>query len=119
VFDRREYQFSSLPREERRRLLRSLRDEAARRGIAVRIDLHWERTGCREPMTKLYVGAGGEVTPCCRIHHEVHAGNLLTEGLDAVWRGPVLTRWRRALARREHHPRICVERCHLGLTPPR
>lgn len=119
VYDRREYQFATLPRAEQARLAGELRRAARANGITVRVDLRWERTRCREPMTKLYVDVEGNVTPCCRIHHEVLAGNLLREGFDAVWRGPVLSRWRVALRRRELQPRICVERCHLGLRLPR
>jgi len=119
VFDRREYQFASLPADERRRCLRALRAAARERGLPLRLDLRWERTRCREPMQKLYVDFRGNVTPCCRIHHEVLAGNIFDSSLDAVWFGPTLRRWRRALRRREEHPRICVERCHLGLRPHR
>ena len=115
VYDRREYQFATLPRAEQARLLGELRRAARARGLAVRVALRWERTRCREPMTKLYVDVEGNVTPCCRIHHEVLAGNLQREGLEAVWHGPILSRWRVALRRRELQPRICVERCHLGL----
>ena len=99
--------------------LRALRAAARERGLPLRLDLRWERTRCREPMQKLYVDFRGNVTPCCRIHHEVLAGNIFDSSLDAVWFGPTLRRWRRALRRREEHPRICVERCHLGLRPHR
>jgi MoaA/NifB/PqqE/SkfB family radical SAM enzyme len=119
VYDRREYQFATLPRAEQARLLGELRRAARAKGVEVRVYLRWERTRCREPMTKLYVDVEGNVTPCCRIHHEVLAGNILRDACDAVWRGPVLTRWRAALQRRELQPRICVERCHLGLRVPR
>ena len=115
VYDRREYQFASLSREERSASLEALRRAAEAAGVEVEIDLGWERRRCREPMQKLYVDARGNVTPCCRIHHEVFVGNLLKDGLDPVWTGAPMERWRRALRRREDHPRICVERCNLGL----
>lgn len=115
VYDRREYQFASLPRKTRAATLAALRREGQRHGVKVEVDLGWERRRCREPWQKLYVDAHGNVTPCCRIHHEVFVGNLRRDALAAVWLGTPMVRWRQALRRSEDHPRICVERCNLGL----
>ncbi len=115
VYDRREYQFASLPPEERKRTLSALRRAGRAHGVKISVDLKWMRVRCQEPMRKIYIDRRGNVTPCCRIHHEVMVGNLLREGLDAVWYGAALARWRRALGHRPDHPRICVERCNLGI----
>jgi MoaA/NifB/PqqE/SkfB family radical SAM enzyme len=119
VYDRREYQFASLPREVRVRTLRDLRRAAREHGVTLGIDLRWERRRCREPMRKLYVDVRGNVTPCCRIHHEVLLGNVLRDGLEAVWHGAAMREWRESLLTRSEHQRICVERCNLGVRGPR
>ena len=85
--------------------------------MQISVNLKWYRTRCQEPMRKLYIDFQGNVTPCCRIHHEVFVGNILKEGRDQVWYGPALQRWRRALGRKKEHPKICVERCNLGIPP--
>ena len=115
IYDRREYQFTALPKEVQRRTLREIRAAARRHGIDVRIDLRWFRRRCFEPFQKIYVDFRGNVTPCCRIHHEVFVGNLLEEGLAGSWYGERMERWRRDLLRRKGHRRICVERCNLGI----
>ncbi len=117
TYDRREYQFCGLPAETRRRTLAELRRAARRHRVELAIDLKWYRTRCDEPMRKMYVDFRGNVTPCCRIHHEVVVGNILKEGRDNVWYGEAMGRWRRALRRRREHPRLCVERCNLGIGP--
>jgi MoaA/NifB/PqqE/SkfB family radical SAM enzyme len=115
VYDRREYQFASLPHEVQNRTLAALRQAARRHGVALTVDLRWERRRCREPMRKLYLDARGRATPCCRIHHEALLGNVLRDGLKATWHGPAMQEWRRGLLDRARHPRICVERCNLGV----
>lgn len=117
VFDRREYQFTSLPASEQAETLQRLREAGRRHHVRVRVDLKWYRTRCLEPSRKLYLDVRGNATPCCRIHHEVLVGNVLESGVPAVWYGETLERWRRALRRPKEHPRLCVERCNLGIDP--
>ena len=115
VYDRREYQFASLPPEVQKQTLAALRREARRHGVALEVDLHWERRRCRDPMRKLYLDARGNATPCCRIHHEALVGNVLRDGLKETWNGAAMAQWREALLDRGQHSRICVERCNLGV----
>ncbi len=115
VYDRREFQFAGLPAEARLRTLAALRRAGRAHGVRISVDLKWTRVHCREPMRKIYIDWQGNVTPCCRIHHEVFVGNLFEDGLDGVWYGPALARWRRALGRASERPGICVERCNLGI----
>ncbi len=119
VYDRREFQFASLPKAVRKQTLTAVRDAARRHGVTLQVDLRWERRRCRDPMRKLYVDARGNVTPCCRIHYEAIVGNVLRDGLDATWHGAALAEWRNGLIGRDRHPRICVERCNLGVRGPR
>lgn len=115
VYDRREYQFASLPKEEKRATLRALRENGRRFGVAIGVDLKWYRTNCQEPSRKLYIDFRGNATPCCRIHHEVLVGNVVQEGVRAVWYGASLERWRERLRDPAERPRLCVERCDLGV----
>jgi molybdenum cofactor biosynthesis enzyme MoaA len=117
TYDRREYQFCGLAAEVQRHTIEDLRRAARAERLALHIDLKWYRTRCDEPMRKIYVDFRGNVTPCCRIHHEVFVGNILKEGRDPVWYGAAMQRWRKALHRRSEHPRLCVERCNLGIGP--
>lgn len=119
IYDRREYQFSSLPEEERIAALAEVRGEARRHDINVLIDLKWYRKRCFEPFQKIYIDFEGNVTPCCRIHNEVFVGNILRDGLAGSWYGEVMREWRRDLLRRNSHRRICIERCNLGIGPDR
>jgi molybdenum cofactor biosynthesis enzyme MoaA len=119
VYDRREYQFASLPAALQERVLADLRRAAREHKVALEVDLHWERRRCRDPMRKIYIDARGNVTPCCRIHHEVLVGNVLQGGLPATWRGAEMAQWRGMLLERAQHPRICVERCNLGVRKAR
>mgnify|MGYP000163558011 CR=1 FL=1 len=114
VFDRREYQFTGLSPGEQRDTLRRLRAAGREHGVQIEVDLKWDRPRCQEPSRKIYVDHKGQVTPCCRIHHEVVVGNLLDEGLDRVWYGPALQAWRRRM-RGPDRSRLCVERCNLGI----
>jgi MoaA/NifB/PqqE/SkfB family radical SAM enzyme len=113
IYDRREYQFAALPRDVRRSTLQKIRREALLHGVDVSIDLKWYRKRCFEPFQKIYVDFQGNVTPCCRIHHEVFVGNILSDGLEGSWYGRIMNQWRRDILRRTSHRRICVERCNL------
>lgn len=115
IYDRREYQFASLPADVRDRTLAEIQTSAARHGIDIRIDLKWHRKRCFEPFQKIYIDFGGNVTPCCRIHNECFVGNILEGGLEGTWYGDAMTRWRRDILKRSRHRRICVERCNLGI----
>ncbi len=115
IYDRREYQFASLPEETRRGVLARLRGEARRHGVDVRLDLKWHRKRCFEPFQKAYVDFEGNMTPCCRIHNEVLVGNILRDGLAGSWYSDAMKEWRRDLLRRGGHRRICIERCNLGI----
>jgi MoaA/NifB/PqqE/SkfB family radical SAM enzyme len=119
VYDRREFQFTSLPPEVQRTALAALRREGRKHRVEIQVDLRWYRTRCQEPMRKIYVDFRGNVTPCCRIHFEVVVGNILKEGRDPVWYGPAMQAWRATLRRKPNHRRICVERCNLGIGPNR
>jgi radical SAM protein with 4Fe4S-binding SPASM domain len=119
IYDRREYQFASLPPETRRSTLADIRREAIRQMVDVRIDLKWYRKRCFEPFQKMYVDFQGNVTPCCRIHNEFFVGNILKDGLEGSWRSKTMDRWRRDILRSRDHRRICVERCNLGIGPDR
>ena len=115
VYDRREYQFASLPKAVQERTLAAMRRAAREHAVALDVDLHWERRRCRDPMRRLYVDVSGNATPCCRIHYEALVGNILQDGLTATWHGTAMAQWREALLDRAQHPRICVERCNLGV----
>jgi MoaA/NifB/PqqE/SkfB family radical SAM enzyme len=115
IYDRREYQFTSLPAETRRSVLGDIRREAIRQMVDVRVDLKWYRKRCFEPFQKMYVDFQGNVTPCCRIHNEFFVGNILREGLEGSWYGGPMARWRRDILRSRDNRRICVERCNLGI----
>jgi MoaA/NifB/PqqE/SkfB family radical SAM enzyme len=115
VYDRREYQFASLPQAVQRRTLAALRHAAREHGVILDISLRWQRRRCRDPMRRLYVDARGNATPCCRIHYEALVGSVLRDGLTATWHGPAMAQWREGLLDRAQHPRICVERCNLGV----
>jgi len=115
IYDRREYQFASLPDGERDATLARVRDEARRHGVTVQLDLKWYRKRCFEPFQKIYVDFEGNVTPCCRIHNEVFVGNILRDGMAGSWYGKAMEEWRRDLLRRAGHRRICIERCNLGI----
>jgi MoaA/NifB/PqqE/SkfB family radical SAM enzyme len=119
IYDRREYQFGSLPDEERLEALAKVRSEARLHDISVLIDLKWYRKRCFEPFQKIYIDFEGNVTPCCRIHNEVFVGNILRDGLAGSWYGETMNEWRRDLLRRQSHRRICIERCNLGIGPDR
>jgi MoaA/NifB/PqqE/SkfB family radical SAM enzyme len=118
IYDRREYQFGSLPAGVRSETLGKIRREALRHGIDVVIDLKWYRRRCFEPFQKLYVDFQGNVTPCCRIHNEVFVGNILKDGLSGSWYSPAMEKWRDDLLHRGRHRRICIERCNLGIGCP-
>jgi MoaA/NifB/PqqE/SkfB family radical SAM enzyme len=118
VYDRREYQFASMPQAVQEQTLADLRRAAREHGVALEIDRRWERRRCRDPMRKLYLDARGNATPCCRIHYEALVGNVLKDGLRATWYGPAMTRWRESLLDRAQHHRVCVERCNLGVRGP-
>jgi molybdenum cofactor biosynthesis enzyme MoaA len=115
VHDRREYQFASLPKVVRKRTLAAMRRAAQEHGVVLEMYLRWDRRRCRDPMRRLYLDARGNATPCCRIHSEALMGNVLQDGLRAVWHGTAMTQWRETLLDRAQHPRICVERCNLGV----
>jgi MoaA/NifB/PqqE/SkfB family radical SAM enzyme len=119
IYDRREYQFASLPEAVQKRTLAALRRAAQEHGVTLEISLRWERRRCRDPMRRLYLDTRGNATPCCRIHHEALVGNVLQDGLAAVWHGTAMTQWREGLLDRAQHPRVCVERCNLGVRGPR
>ncbi len=119
IYDRREYQFSSLPAETRRSTLAEIRREAIRQMVDVRIDMKWYRKRCFEPFQKIYVDFRGNVTPCCRIHNEFFVGNILKDGIDGSWRSGTMKQWRSDILRSKDHRRICVERCNLGIGPDR
>jgi MoaA/NifB/PqqE/SkfB family radical SAM enzyme len=115
IYDRREYQFASLPAETRRATLAAIRRAALDAGVEVNLELKWFRKRCFDPFFKMYVDYRGNVTPCCRIHNEVFVGNILEEGLEGSWYGRAMMIWRRDLLSRRRHRRICVERCNLGI----
>jgi MoaA/NifB/PqqE/SkfB family radical SAM enzyme len=115
IYDRREYQFTSLPPETRRATLNEIRREAVRQMVDVRIDLKWYRRRCFEPFQKIYVDFQGNVTPCCRIHNEFFVGNILKDGIEGSWYSKTMSRWRRDILRAPDHRRICIERCNLGI----
>lgn len=119
IYDRREYQFGSLPPEDRERTLARIRSEALRHCVDAVIDLKWYRKRCFEPFQKLYVDHAGNVTPCCRIHNEVFVGNILKEGLEGSWYSPAMEQWRDDLLSHDRQRRICIERCNLGIGCPR
>lgn len=115
IYDRREYQFASLGKEERRATIGKIREQAERHGVEVSIDLKWYRKRCFEPFQKIYIDFQGNVTPCCRIHNEVFVGNILADGLSGSWYSRLMHQWRKDLLRRDRHRRICIERCNLGI----
>lgn len=115
IYDRREYQFASLPVEARRAVLAAIRRAATESRIELTLELKWFRKRCFDPFLKMYVDHQGNVTPCCRIHNEVFVGNILRDGLDGSWYGKAMTRWRTDLLSTRSHRRICVERCNLGI----
>lgn len=115
VYDRREYQFASLPEAVQKQTIAAMRRAAREHEVALEVDLRWKRSRCRDPMRKIYLDARGNVTPCCRIHYEALVGNVLQDGMEAVWHGVAMAQWREALLDRAQHPRICVERCNLGV----
>ena len=115
VFDRREYQFASLPQAVQEGTLAAMRRAAREHGVTLEVDLRWQRRRCRDPMRKIYIDARGNATPCCRIHYEALMGNVLRDGLETTWHGTAMSQWRDALLDRAQHPRICVERCNLGV----
>ncbi len=119
IYDRREYQFASLPADVRKSTLDEIRREAIRQMVDVRVDLKWYRKRCFEPFQKVYVDFRGNVTPCCRIHNEFFVGNILDDGLNGSWRSDTMEGWRKDILRGRDHRRICIERCNLGLGPDR
>jgi MoaA/NifB/PqqE/SkfB family radical SAM enzyme len=54
---------------------------------------------CAWPFDKLYVTAGGEALPCCMVGTPDRAqlGNVLQDGVRAVWTGPAAQQWRAGL----------------------
>ncbi len=119
IYDRREYQFCSLPEDVRMDALAKVHGEARKSDVTVLCDLKWYRKRCFEPFQKIYIDFEGNVTPCCRIHNEVFVGNILRDGLAGSWYGKAMDEWRRDLLRRRSHRRICIERCNLGIGPDR
>lgn len=115
IYDRREYQFTSLPESVRNETLSAIRQNAIKHGVEVRIDLKWYRRRCFDPFSKIYIDYRGNVTPCCRIHNEIFVGNVLKDGLEGSWFSDAMSEWRRDLLRHDRHRRICVERCNLGI----
>ena len=109
----------SLPKAVREQTLAAMRRAAQEHGVALEVGLRWKRRRCRDPMRKLYIDVRGNVTPCCRIHYEALVGNVLQDGLESVWHGAAMAKWREALLDRAQHPRICVERCNLGVRGPK
>ncbi len=55
---------------------------------------------CTAVWTMLYIRTDGEVVPCCEMlnESELSLGNVFNEGFDAVWNGPRIRAFRRALA---------------------
>jgi MoaA/NifB/PqqE/SkfB family radical SAM enzyme len=115
IYDRREYQFASLPEAVRMETLARIRRESRAHGVPVILDLKWHRKRCLEPFQKAYVDFEGNMTPCCRIHNEVFVGNILRDGLAGSWYGKTMDDWREDILRRDRHRRICIERCNLGI----
>lgn len=83
------------------------RERAARLGVALHLPrLTSARSagdaaqpGCDWPFDKLYVTAGGEALPCCMVGTPDRArlGNVLVDGVRAVWEGGVARQWRAGL----------------------
>ena len=69
------------------------------------------------------VHVGGDVTTCCLDEHlENRLGNIVKHGLDALWNGEVINRWRQAHVegRFEDSGPLCT-RCNwksAGAYPP-
>jgi MoaA/NifB/PqqE/SkfB family radical SAM enzyme len=66
-----------------------------KRGPAARLP----QPRCAWPFDKLYVTAGGEALPCCMVGtpDRAHLGNVLRDGVRAVWTGPAAQQWRAGL----------------------
>jgi MoaA/NifB/PqqE/SkfB family radical SAM enzyme len=54
---------------------------------------------CRAPWSEVYVRVDGFLTPCCQVQDPSILGhaNLLTQGFDEIWNGPVYRKFRAEL----------------------
>ncbi len=66
------------------------------------------RESCRRPFHQLYVHYNGNVVLCCcDWKGEVVYGNLMEDSLVEVYSGPVATRYRENLARKNRKMKLC------------
>ena len=54
-----------------------------------------------------FIDVEGNMIVCCRLETMV-AGNVLEEGFDEVWRGPVMQQWRQQILSR-NFPKPCID----------
>jgi MoaA/NifB/PqqE/SkfB family radical SAM enzyme len=67
------------------------------------------KKSCIRPFNQLYVHYNGNAVLCCSDWKgEVVLGNVLEQGLSAVWLGPVATRYREKLARKDRRLKLCA-----------
>jgi MoaA/NifB/PqqE/SkfB family radical SAM enzyme len=66
------------------------------------------RKSCRRPFNQLYVHYNGNVVLCCcDWKGEVIFGNLMSDSLVEVYSGPVATKYRKNLARKNRKMKLC------------